>query len=124
MGLFDALMGNASEADSTKVEEELREWLTTGEQVESAFKLYRDLMVFTNKRLIMIDKQGVTGKKVEYHTVPYRSITHYSVETAGTFDLDSELKIWVSSTAEPVSKTFRNDDNIFDVQRALSKYVL
>lgn len=124
MGLFDSLMGNASEADSKKVEEELREWLTAGEQVESAFKLYRDLMVFTNKRLIMIDKQGVTGKKVEYHTVPYRSITHYSVETAGTFDLDSELKIWVGSTAEPVSKTFRNDDNIFDVQRALSKYVL
>lgn len=124
MGLFDALMGNASEADSKKVEEELREWLTADEQVESAFKLYRDLMVFTNKRLIMLDKQGVTGKKVEYHTIPYRSITHYSVETAGTFDLDSELKIWVSSTAEPVSKTFRNDDNIFDVQRALSKYVL
>lgn len=124
MGLFDALMGNASEADSKKIEEELREWLTADEQVESAFKLYRDLMVFTNKRLIMLDKQGVTGKKVEYHTIPYRSITHYSVETAGTFDLDSELKIWVSSTAEPVSKTFRNDDNIFDVQRALSKYVL
>ncbi|GEK58456.1 PH domain-containing protein [Marinococcus halophilus] len=124
MGLFDSLMGNASEADPKKVEEEMREWLTAGEQVESAFKLYRDLMVFTNKRLIMLDKQGVTGKKVEYHTVPYRSITHYSVETAGTFDLDSELKIWVSSTAEPVSKTFRNDDNIFDVQRALSKYVL
>jgi hypothetical protein len=86
--------------------------------------LIRDLIVFTDKRLILIDKQGMTGKKIEYHSIPYRSVTHFSVETAGTFDLDAELKIWVSSTSEPVAKQFKKDKNIYDVQQALAAYVL
>jgi len=55
--------------------------------------LIRALFVFTNKRLILVDKQGLTGNKVEYHSLPYRIITHFSVETAGHFDLDAELKV-------------------------------
>lgn len=80
-------------------------------------------MVFTDKRLILVDKQGVTGKKVEYHSIPYKSITHFSVESAGHFDLDAELKIWISGTNEPISKEFKKDKNIYDVQRTLAKYV-
>ena len=67
--------------------------------------------------------QGVTGKKVEYHSIPYKSITHFSVETAGTFDLDAELKIWISSTANPISKQFKKDKSIYDVQKSLASYV-
>ena len=55
--------------------------------------MIRDLFVFTNKRLILVDKQGLTGNKVEYHSLPYRTITHSRVETAGHFDLDAELKV-------------------------------
>lgn len=124
MGLFDSLMGNASETDVLKVERELSDWLIKGEQVEYAFKLYRDMIIFTNRRLILLDKQGVTGKKTEYHTVPYKSISHYSVETAGTFEFDSELKVWIKGRVEPIEKNFRKDDNIFKVQLVLSYYVL
>jgi hypothetical protein len=123
LGILDGLMGNASEADLNAVGKDLEKIVTDGERVEKAFKLIRDLIVFTNKRLILIDKQGMTGKKVEYHSVPYRSITHYSVETAGTFDMDAELKIYISSTAQPVSKQFRKDSSIYDVQKALATYV-
>ncbi|MGM7701480.1 PH domain-containing protein [Pseudalkalibacillus sp. Hm43] len=123
MGILDGLMGNASEADLNAVAKDLEQIVTEGERVEKAFKIIRDMIVFTNKRLILIDKQGMTGKKVEYHSVPYRSITHYSVETAGTFDMDAELKIYISSTAQPISKQFRKDNSIFDVQRALATYV-
>lgn len=123
MGILDGLMGNASEADLDAVGKDLEKIVTDGERVEKAFKLIRDLIVFTNKRLILIDKQGMTGKKVEYHSVPYRSITHYSIETAGTFDMDAELKIHISSTAQPVSKQFRKDNSIYDVQKALATYV-
>jgi hypothetical protein len=63
--------------------------------VHTAYLLIRDTILFTDRRLILIDKQGITGKKTEYHSIPYRSITHFAVETAGTFDLDAELKIWV-----------------------------
>ncbi|MFD2214305.1 PH domain-containing protein [Metabacillus endolithicus] len=123
MGILDGLMGNVSEVDISSVEKELEVIIIDNEKIEKAYKLIRDLIVFTNTRLILIDKQGVTGKKVEYHSIPYKSITHFSVETAGSFDLDAELKIWISSTANPVSKQFKKDKSIYDVQKALASYV-
>ncbi|MCF6137399.1 PH domain-containing protein [Pseudalkalibacillus berkeleyi] len=123
MGILDGLMGNASEADLNAVAKDLELIITDEERVEKAFKIIRDLIVFTDKRLILIDKQGVTGKKVEYHSIPYRSVTHYSVETAGTFDMDAELKIYISGHSQPLSKQFRKDKSIYDVQRSLAKYV-
>lgn len=123
MGLFDGLMGNVSEVEITSVEKDLEMIITEDEKVEKAYKLIRDLMVFTDMRLILIDKQGVSGKKIEYHSIPYKSITHFSVETAGTFDLDAELKIWLSGASEPIIKQFKKDNSIFDVQKALASYV-
>ena len=123
MGFLDGLIGNVSEVDIQSVEKDLQEITTDSERVEKAYKLIRDLIVFTNTRLILIDKQGVTGKKVEYHSIPYKSITHFSVETAGTFDMDAELKIWISSTPNPISKQFKKDKSIYDVQKALASYV-
>jgi len=66
----------------------------------------------------------MTAKKVEYHTIPYHSILHFSVENAGTFDLDAELKIWVSGSGLPIQKTFNKNTNIYSVQRVLAEYVL
>ncbi|MUK88716.1 PH domain-containing protein [Ornithinibacillus sp. L9] len=123
MGLFDGMMGNASEIDSKTAEKELKDLLAPTENVEHAYKLIRDLFVFTNKRLILVDKQGVTGKKVEYRSIPYKNITNFSVETAGTFDLDAELKIWVSGLSAPIEKTFNKQLNIYKVQSVLAEYV-
>ena len=102
MGLFDALLGNASETDVAAVAEELSPVLSDSEEVVSAYKLVRDLIVFTSGRMILIDKQGLTGRKVNYHYIPYKAITQFVVETAGHFDMDSELKIWVSGQEQPV----------------------
>ncbi|MCZ8522147.1 MULTISPECIES: PH domain-containing protein [Paenibacillus] len=124
MGLFDGLMGNASEITAGEAQKEFGSLLTREERVEKAYKLIRDLFLFANKRLILIDKQGVTGRKMEYLSVPYRSITRFSIETAGTFDLDAELKIWVSGTAEPVRKQFNKSLNIYALQAVLAEYVL
>jgi hypothetical protein len=105
MGLLDGLMGNASQADTQEVAEELAPILgtssLTGEEVVAAYKLVRDMIVFTNKRFMFIDKQGMTGKKVDYLSIPYKSITQFKVETAGHFDSDCELKIWISGQAAP-----------------------
>lgn len=124
MGLLSGLLGNASEIDLEKIEKEFELILAETEQIEKAYKIIRDLFVFSNKRLILVDKQGVTGKKVEYHSIPYKSITHFGVETAGHFDLDAELKIWISGTHEPITKEFKKDKNVYDVQKALANYVL
>ena len=96
MGLLDELLGNASEIDPAKVQAEFAKVLASGERIERVYQLIRDLFVFTDKRLILVDRQGLTGSKVEYHSLPYRAITHFSIETAGHFDLDADLKIWIS----------------------------
>jgi len=61
---------------------------------------------------------------VEYHSIPYKSITHFSIETAGTFDLDAELKIWVTGTPTPFQKQFNKKLSIYEVQAVLASYVL
>ncbi|HHY67759.1 PH domain-containing protein [Kyrpidia sp.] len=124
MGLFDALMGNASEVSVAEVNREFAAMLAPEERAEKAYKVIRDLLIFTNRRLILVDKQGVTGKKVELHSIPYKSISHFSVETAGNFDLESELKIWVSGKAEPFQMTFSKGLDIYEVQSVLAAYVL
>jgi hypothetical protein len=123
MGLFDLMLGNASEIEPRKAQEDLGHVLADGERVERAYRLVRDLMVFTDVRLILVDKQGVTGSKVEYHSIPYRAITHFSVETAGHLDLEAELKIWISGTAAPVNRQFGRGLSIHEVQGVLAGYL-
>ncbi|GED03866.1 PH domain-containing protein [Bacillus atrophaeus] len=121
MGFINGMFGNASTVSKASAEEELASILIEGESVDAAFKLVRDLIVFTEKRLILVDKQGLTGKKTEYQSIPYKSISRFSIETAGRFDLDSELKIWISGTELPaVSKQFKKDDSIYDIQKVLA----
>ena len=123
MGLLGGLMGNASKA-VVKVQRELAGVFAQGEVIEHAHLLVRDYCVFTNGRLISVDKQGRTGKKVEIHSYPYRSITHFSVETAGTFDIGAELKLWVSSKPDPVCRQLSKVVSVLEVQAILSSYVL
>ena len=124
MGLFSGLMGNASEVEDADLEKVLANTLIEGEQVEKAYKVVRDMFIFTNKRLILLDKQGVTGSKIEMISIAYSKITKFSKESAGHFDLDAELKIWVGSDPTPISKDFKSGDNINDVYRIISQYAL
>jgi hypothetical protein len=124
MGLFDGLMGNASKVDPATIQKEFAQILAPGEVVQHAYQLIRDYFVFTDKRFVLVDKQGLTGSKVEYHSIPYKSITHFSIETAGTFDLDAELKIWISGSPAPLQKTFNKKLSIYEVQAVLASYVL
>ena len=124
MGLLSGLMGNASEVEAAKLQTELAQVLAPGERVEKAYQLLRDMFAFTDKRLIFVNRQGLTGSKVEYQSIPYRSITRFSIETAGTFDLDAELKIWLTGTPAPVQLQFNKKLSIYTVQSVLASYVL
>jgi len=125
MGIFSSLLGNAGVVDQAKLQDDYGKLLADGEAIEIGFKLIRDTFIFTNKRLIIIDVQGLTGKKTEYMSISYKSISRFSIETAGTFDLDAELKIWVSSETLPsITKKFNKSVNIYDVQKVLAQHVL
>lgn len=123
MGLIDGLMGNAGRIDPGRAQQEYAKLMGDGERVYAAYLLVRDAILFTNRRLILVDKQGMTGRKVSYHSILYRSITHFSVETAGTFDLDAELYIWISGSHEPLQKRFNRQVDIYEVQGILSHFV-
>ena len=125
MGIFSALLGNAGSVDTASLNKDYSKLLLDNEQIELGFKLIRDTFMFTNKRLILIEKQGITGSKIEYKSITYKSISRFSIETAGTFDLDAELKIWVSSEAMPsIKKQFNKSVDVYEVQKVLAHHVL
>ncbi|MBZ9778536.1 PH domain-containing protein [Psychroflexus sp. CAK8W] len=125
MGLFSSLLGNAGAVSKQDLEKDYGQLLTENESIEIGFKLVRDTFIFTSKRLILVDKQGLTGRKVEYLSVGYKSISRFSVETAGSFDLEAELKIWISSEQHPsISKKFNKSVNVYDVQKVLAQHIL
>lgn len=122
MGILSGLMGNAAETDIDSVKKDYGRLLGQHEQILQAYQWIRDLMIFTDCRLILVDIQGATGKKVDYHSIPYRSIRHFAVESAGPFDLDAELRIWVSGMGtEPIVKTFSKDADVYRVQALLAE---
>lgn len=125
MGILSSLMGNAGAVDNQKLQNDYGQLLFESEIIEAGFKIFRDTFIFTNKRLILVDKQGLTGSKTQYLSIGYKNISRFSVETAGTFDLDAELKIWISSEQQPsVSRKFNKAVNVYEVQKLLAQHVL
>lgn len=94
MGLYDKLMGKGSVITDSRI---LDEYLLPNEQIIMGFKFIRDSIVLTNLGIYMIDVQGMTGKKVEVKFIPGKAISNVSFETAGTFDLDVDIKIGVQN---------------------------
>lgn len=124
MGFLNHLLGNATEVNLEEIRNEFAPILIPGEELETAFRIFRDKWVFTTKRLIMLDVQGVSGSKREYHSIPYKSIEHFSVETAGTLDDDCEMKLWVRGLHEPIKKEFKRDIDVKGLSKVLADHVI
>ena len=124
MGIINSLLGSASEVNVQTIQTELSEFLLPKENVQKAYSVFRDLLVFTDLRLILVDKQGATGKKINYRSIPYRNISSFSIETAGAMDLDAELCIWVIGADEPIVKKFNRKLSISELQNTLARFVL
>ena len=97
--------------------------LIPGEQVVVGFKTVRDKVIFTTKRIIAMNVQGLTGKKVDYTSIPYSKIQTYSVETSGTFDMDCEIEVWISSIGI-VKFEITGGYDIRNLNRIISEYIL
>lgn len=124
MGILSALTGNVTDVSPEEARRDLEPILADGERVEAAFKGVRDMHVFTDKRVIVVDKQGMRGSKVEYISIPYRSIHRFSTENAGSFDMDSEVKIWSHGQAEPITIELSRGANLAGLQKALANHIL
>lgn len=97
--------------------------LVPGEEIVAEYKSMRDFIVFTDRRIIAVNVQGFTGKKKDFTSLPYARIQTFSVETAGVFDLDSELELYFSGLGL-VRFEFSGVDNIMDIVRLIGEKVL
>lgn len=119
MGLF-----SAHEVTPAEIMERFGQHLVEGEEVLVAFRTVRDTAFLTNYRFVLVDVQGVTGSKVDVQSVPYRSIVRFSVESAGTLDLDADLRIWVSSRSAPIEVKVSRKADAARVQQVLAGRIL
>ena len=104
------------------IPDDVSEILVQGEKPVCAYKTIRDSAIFTNKRLIVRDAQGITGKKVEVYTLPYSSIVMYSTENAGRLDFDAEVEMWTK--AGRITISLRKGVDIRALDKVLATYIL
>lgn len=97
--------------------------LINGEKVISTYKGIRDYVVFTDKRVVAVNVQGMTGKKKDFTSLPYSKISAFSVETAGVLDLDSELEMYFSGLGK-VKFEFTGQSNIVEIGQIIGSYAL
>lgn len=99
------------------------ELLVENERVLNSYKSMRDGVVFTTMRIIVVNVQGITGKKIDYTSIPYKRINVYSVETAGTLDLDAELDIFISGMGR-LRFEFRGKSDIKEISKYISQAIV
>lgn len=109
--------------DAEDIREDFHKFFIDGETVVGAFKSMRDQVVFTNKRIIAANVQGITGSKVDYTSLPYSKIQAFSVESAGTLDLDSEIEIYLSELGQ-VRFEIRGSFDLISFNRYISEHIL
>lgn len=109
--------------DGDDVRDDFHRFLIDGESIFAAFKTVRDQLVFTNKRVIAANVQGLTGSKVDYTSIPYNKIQAFSVESSGTFDMDCEIEIYISAVGKARFE-IKGDFDVIRFNQILSEQVL
>lgn len=124
MSFLNELMGNAVAMSQEDATAKVEKFLVPNETVVTGFKLIRDSVIFTSERLVMINVQGLTGKKVSYTSIPYSSVKSFTMESAGTMDLDCEITLSVHSMALPLRLSFKRGTDLDPIYGILSQYTL
>jgi hypothetical protein len=109
-----------SNADGLTLVQDL---LIDQEEIFASFKGMRDMVIFTNRRIIAVNVQGISGKKKDFSSLPYSKVQAFSLETAGTFDLDSEMELWFSGLGK-VRFEFNSKFDVKGFSKFLGKYIL
>lgn len=119
----DANLLNLKEISISGLRKEITDFLKRDENIVQAFQTVRDQVVFTNKRVLVVNVQGITGKKVSYFSYPYSKVQYFGIETAGLLDIDSELVLVFSNGAQ-VQFEFKSRVNIKEICSNISDFIL
>ena len=119
----DANFLNLKEIDLHSIRKEVIDMLVEGEDIIQAFSTIRDQVIFTNKRILVVNVQGITGKRTSYFSYPYSKIQYYGIETAGVLDLDSEFRVYFSNGVN-LQFDFKSRLDIRHICACISEYIL
>ena len=106
-----------------EIRKEVMNFLLKDEDIIQAFETIRDQVVFTTKRIFVINVQGITGKKIAYISYPYSKIQYFGIETAGMLDIDSELII-AFNNGNKLSFDFKKGVDIIEISKTISEFIL
>ncbi len=120
---FDANLMNLKLIDNSQVRSEVVDFLQTDEAIVQSFMTVRDQVIFTNKRIFVVNVQGITGKKVSYFSYPYSKVQYFGVETAGVMDIDSELSL-AFTNGVVLQFDFKSHVDIKGICTMISKFIL
>ena len=120
---FSANLINLRKIELTEVRPEVTSLLVNGEEIVQAFHTIRDQVIFTNKRVFVVNVQGLTGKRTSYFSYPYAKVEYYGIETAGVLDTDSELVMAFSDGAR-LFFDFKSNVDIRQISELISEYIL
>ncbi|MEE3488638.1 MAG: PH domain-containing protein [Bulleidia sp.] len=120
---YDSSLVNLQEIDVRQVREGVQELLIPGESIACAYQTIRDQVVFTDKRIIVVNVQGITGKKTSYMSYPYSKVQNFAVQTAGVLDIDCELLLFfVNGMA--LQFDFKARVDVRKISHVLANYIL
>ena len=121
--LGDSNLMNLKSVSVSQIRPEVSEILVPGEDIIQCFQTVRDQVLFTSKRVFVVNVQGITGKKVSYYSYPYSKVQYFGIETDGVLDIDSEL-VLVFSDGNRLQFDFKAGVNIKGICAGISKYIL
>jgi len=125
MGLFSVFTKNSGVIEPAKLSEDFDRLLTVEEEIEVGFKLNEDVFIFTNKRLLVVEKIKEGESNICYFSLPYSQVTYFSVESKKSFDAKGILKIWLGGQGTPVlEKEFNKSVDVYEVQKILVGHVM
>ena len=120
---MDANIMNLKEISLQSVRPEVPTLLVNGENMVMAFQTVRDQVIFTDKRIFVVNVQGITGKRTSYFSYPYSKVQYFGIETAGVLDIDSEL-VFAFSNGARLQFDFKSKVAIRKISMMVSNYIL